>query len=72
MHTFWDGRWKRRCSKDTVITNFICCVFVYGTVSGVKLVLIDHNWEVFFVKLEYRNGYRKRAAAIGKHNFLNG
>ena len=47
-------------------------VGTYGTVSDVKLVLMDHNWKVFFVKLEYRNGYRKRAAAIDKHNLLSG
>ena len=46
-------------------------VGTYGTVSGV-LVLIVHNWKVFFVKLGYRNGYRKRAAAIDKHNLLSG
>ena len=64
--------------RDSHNQFYILCIPVnmvvgtYGTVSGVKLVLIDHNWKVFFVKLEYRNGYRKRAAAIGKHNFLNG
>ena len=46
-------------------------VGIYATVFGAKLVLMDYNWNVFFVELEYINGYRKRAAAIGKHNFSN-
>ena len=31
-----------------------------------------NNWKVFFVKCEYKNGNRKRATAIDKHNLLNG